>query len=209
MAHGGECSDGKGNLLFCANDVRQMMCTIIVRDTIYKSWFMKKLIVRWSYFTPPPHLAGCDAAVNIICSPRIPEAVNYHLKKNHRDASDYMFTDNCSNMVNTCRKHGQCFICKMILFDENWLEAHYQQYHPISMNEGLMPDRILAPAGWDRPESLWFDFSRGTWMALDEFCELIHLPIDNVPGAPPPEDTPHKEPMDPLKPDLTCTPDPR
>ena len=33
------------------------------------------------------------------------------------------------------------------------------------------------------------------------------LTIDNVPGAPPPEDTPDKETMDPQKPDLTCTPD--
>ena len=32
--------------------------------------------------------------------------------------------------------------------------------------------------------------------------------LDNVPGAPPPEDTPNEEPIDPLQPDLTCTPDP-
>jgi len=34
------------------------------------------------------------------------------------------------------------------------------------------------------------------------------LLIDNVPGAPPPEDTPNQEPIDPQQPDLTCTPDP-
>ena len=34
------------------------------------------------------------------------------------------------------------------------------------------------------------------------------LLLDNVPGAPPPEDTPNKDPIDPYKPDLTCTPDP-
>src|SRR5882757_2002005 len=45
-------------------------------------------------------------------------------------------------------------------------------------------------------------------MAIDELSELIHLPIDNVPGAPPPEDTSDEEPIDPQKPDLTCTPDP-
>jgi len=33
------------------------------------------------------------------------------------------------------------------------------------------------------------------------------LPIDNVPGAPPPEDTPNEETIDPRKPDPTCTPD--
>jgi len=45
-------------------------------------------------------------------------------------------------------------------------------------------------------------------MAINELSQLIHLPIDNVPGAPPPEDTPDEETIDPQKPDLTCTPDP-
>jgi hypothetical protein len=45
-------------------------------------------------------------------------------------------------------------------------------------------------------------------MAIDELSQLNHLPIDNVPGAPPPEDTPDEEPIDPQKPDLPCTPDP-
>jgi hypothetical protein len=45
-------------------------------------------------------------------------------------------------------------------------------------------------------------------MSIDELSELIHLPIDNVPGAPPPEDTTYEEMIDPQKPDLTCTPDP-
>jgi hypothetical protein len=45
-------------------------------------------------------------------------------------------------------------------------------------------------------------------MAIDELSQLIHLPMDNVPGAPPPEDTPNEEPIDPQKPDRTCTPAP-
>jgi len=45
-------------------------------------------------------------------------------------------------------------------------------------------------------------------MAIDEFSQLIHLPMDNVPGAPPPENTPDEERIDPQKPGLTCTPDP-
>ena len=45
-------------------------------------------------------------------------------------------------------------------------------------------------------------------MAIDELCQLIYLPIDNVPGAPLPEDTPDTETIDPQKRDLTCTPDP-
>jgi hypothetical protein len=32
--------------------------------------------------------------------------------------------------------------------------------------------------------------------------------IDNVPGAPPPEDTPNQDPIDHQQPDLTCTHDP-
>jgi hypothetical protein len=34
------------------------------------------------------------------------------------------------------------------------------------------------------------------------------LPIDNVPDAPPPEDTADKETIDPEKPNLACTSDP-
>jgi len=32
--------------------------------------------------------------------------------------------------------------------------------------------------------------------------------IDNVPGEPPPDDTPNADPIDPQQSDLTCTPDP-
>jgi hypothetical protein len=44
-------------------------------------------------------------------------------------------------------------------------------------------------------------------MAIDKLPINDRL-IDNVPGAPPPEDTPNKEPIDPQQPFLTCTPDP-
>jgi len=110
-------------------------------------------------------------------------------------------------MVNTRRKHGKCFICKKKLCNENRQEAHYQQYHPISMNEGLLPNWILPPAGFPHPEPSWFDYSRCTWMAIDKLS-INDLLLDNVPGAPPPEDTPNEEPIDPQQPDLTCTPDP-
>jgi len=43
-------------------------------------------------------------------------------------------------------------------------------------------------------------------MAIDKLS-INDLLIDNVPGAPPPEDTPNKEPINPQQPDLTCTPD--
>jgi len=45
-------------------------------------------------------------------------------------------------------------------------------------------------------------------MAIDELSQLIHLSTDNVPGAPPAEDIPNEETIDPQKPDLTWTPDP-
>jgi len=44
-------------------------------------------------------------------------------------------------------------------------------------------------------------------MAIDKLPINNQL-IDNAPGAPPPEDTPNEEPIDPQQPDLTCTPDP-
>jgi len=44
-------------------------------------------------------------------------------------------------------------------------------------------------------------------MAIDKLS-INDILIDNVAGAPPPEDTPHEEPIDPQQPDLTCTPDP-
>jgi hypothetical protein len=44
-------------------------------------------------------------------------------------------------------------------------------------------------------------------MAIDKLS-IDDLLIDIVPGAPPPEDTPNKEPIYPQQPDLTCTPDP-
>ena len=44
-------------------------------------------------------------------------------------------------------------------------------------------------------------------MAIEKLS-IDDLLIDNILGAPPPEDTPNKEPIDPQQPDLTYTPDP-
>jgi hypothetical protein len=44
-------------------------------------------------------------------------------------------------------------------------------------------------------------------MAVDKL-PINDLLLDNVPGAPPPEDTPNEEPIHPQQADLTCTPDP-
>ena len=110
-------------------------------------------------------------------------------------------------MVNTRRKHVECFICKKKLCNEKWLDARCQQYHVISMHEGLLPNRILPPAGWDHPEPSWFDYSRCNWMAIDKLS-INDLLRDNIQGEPPPEDMPNEEPIDPQQSDLTWTPDP-
>jgi len=44
-------------------------------------------------------------------------------------------------------------------------------------------------------------------MAIDRLSST-NLPIVNVPGVWPPEDTPSEQPTDPQNPNLTCTPDP-
>jgi len=75
------------------------------------------------------------------------------------------------------------------------------------MNEGLLADRLLPPAGRDHPYPLWIAYSRCTWMDIDKLS-IDDLLRDNVPGAPPPEVTSNKEPIDSQQPDLTCTPDP-
>jgi hypothetical protein len=109
-------------------------------------------------------------------------------------------------MVNTRCKHVKCFIYKKKLCNENRLEANYDQHHPISMNEGLLPNWIVPPASWDHPVPSWFDNNWCTSMAIDKLP--INNPlIANAPGAPPPEDSPNEEPIDPQQPDLTCTPD--
>jgi len=46
-----------------------------------------------------------------------------------------------------------------------------------------------------------------TWIVINKLS-INDLLIDNVPGAPPPEDTLKAEPINPQQPDLTCTPDP-
>ena len=75
------------------------------------------------------------------------------------------------------------------------------------MNEGLIPNGILPPAGFPHPEPSWFNYSRYTWMAINKLSSN-QQPIDNVPGAPWPEVTANEEPIEPQQPDLTCTSDP-
>jgi len=110
-------------------------------------------------------------------------------------------------MVNTHRKHVQCFIYKNTLCNENWLEAHYQQYHPISMNQGLLPNSIPPAAGFPHPKPSWLDYIRCTWMDIDKLSN-DDLLIPKAPSAPPPEDSPNEDPIGPHQPDLTCTTDP-
>jgi len=110
-------------------------------------------------------------------------------------------------MSNTHWNHVQYFICKKKLFDDNRLETHYQQYQPVSINQGFLPDCIVHPEGCNRPEPSWLDFSRCTheWPSMRQSTN--DLTIDNVHGVPAPEDTPDEDTQDPQKPDLKCTPD--
>jgi len=110
-------------------------------------------------------------------------------------------------MANSCRKHVKCFICKTKLCNENRLEAHYRQYHPISMNERVVPNRILPPAGFPHSVISWFEYSRSTWVVIEKLS-IKDLLIDNFVFASPPEDTPNKEPISPQQPDLDCTSNP-
>jgi hypothetical protein len=74
------------------------------------------------------------------------------------------------------------------------------------MNEGLSINGILASAGWDHLEPSWIDYSWYICMAIDKLS-INDLLIDNIQGAPTPEDTPNNKPITPQHPDLTCTPD--
>jgi len=164
--------------------------------------------------TYPPYLEGCDAAVNVLRYPELARfqtnvaEAQYHPLKHHRDSSEYVSSYHFSNMVTKRRKDVKCFTCKTILIDDTPLKAHDQQYHPISMNEGLSLDGISTYAGCDWPEPLWFDFSWCTWMAIAELSQLSHLPIDDVHGTPPAENTSDEETIGHQMPDLICTPDP-
>jgi len=86
------------------------------------------------------------------------------------------------------------------------MEAHHQQYCPISMNEVQLPKGILPPAGWDQPEPSWFDFTWCTCMAIDKLS-INDVLTHNLLGTPPPDDTPNEDPINPQQPDLTCTSD--
>jgi len=109
-------------------------------------------------------------------------------------------------MVNTLRKHVQWVFCKEKLFNENRLEVHWKQDHSISRNKGLLPNGILLPASFPHPEPSWFNFSRCTQMAIDKLSINDQL-IGNVPGSPPPGDTPNKDLIYPQETYRTCTPD--
>jgi len=65
----------------------------------------------------------------------------------HRDSAEYMFTAHISNILNTHQNNVKFLMCKIKSFDKNQLESYSQQYHPISMAEGQLPDRILELAG--------------------------------------------------------------
>jgi len=135
----------------------------------------------------------------------MPEPRNNPLME-YRVASNYLFIDHFVNMVNSCRKHANRYICKQKLFNHIRLKTCYQQYHPISMTEGGLPDGMYHLQDGIDPSH------HGSTSVSAPESPLIrkstnNLPIDNVPRVPPPEDTPKEETIGHQKPDLTCTPD--
>jgi len=109
-------------------------------------------------------------------------------------------------MVNTCWTDGMYFIYSWKLFNLNLLKAHYQQSHPISMKEGLLPDGTRFPEGWNRLKQLWFDCSLFTYMAIDEVVNNWSNHRQCTHSTTTCRDSQRRNNR-PLKPDMTCPPD--
>jgi hypothetical protein len=75
------------------------------------------------------------------------------------------------------------------------------------MKEGLLPNEILLPASRVHPEPAWCDYSRYTWMAIDQ-QSMNNLLIGNLLGPQSPEDTAIRKPINAQLPNLACTRDP-
>jgi hypothetical protein len=141
-----------------------MLCSIIMQDWIEiiivyeENWWSGDLVVHISYvwWGVMQLWKWLLTWVNLLSnkSPWDPNLAKYYtpscIIKIHQN------TDYFSNMVNTGQKNDKCFICNSILFDKNRLDNQNQQYHPIPINIGLLPNRILLPTTWDHPEPEWF-----------------------------------------------------
>jgi hypothetical protein len=60
--------------------------------------------------------------------------------------------------------------------------------------------------GIDPSHHSWNAVSTPEWPSMS--YSTNDPPINNIPAAPRPEDTPNKEPIKPQQPGLTCSPDP-
>jgi len=76
--------------------------------------------------------------------------------------------DHLTNNTNICQKYLKYNLYNAKSFHDNRLEADYEQYPTIFMNEELLPNKILPCAAWDQPEPSWFNINRSTWMAMNE-----------------------------------------
>jgi len=57
-----------------------------------------------------------------------------------------------SNILTIHPIHIEWLSYEINLFHEHRLDAHFEQYHPISMNEALLPNGILLPSSENHPE---------------------------------------------------------
>ena len=169
-------SDDKRNILFSANDIQQKMCIITVHHMLYISKYSKKTHLNVTVVYPSPAFGlvqcSCDSdTLTWICS-----LVNWCLwscesppePSTSRDYREYWYTNYILNNINSHGKQVKCFIYKISCFNKNWLDTHYIQCNPISLDETPLAEWILWPAAWNQPELSWFNFSSCTSMAINE-----------------------------------------
>jgi len=115
----------------------------------------RELGIMWQYFSPPTHLAGCDAALNGICQTELLLTSNQYpwcFTLPTEASSGWIWIHVCWPDLEYCQHSPE--ICSVLYVEEetsdkNRLNDANQQYHPILHNERLLPDGILLPAGWD------------------------------------------------------------
>jgi len=145
--------DEKRNLLYTTNAFQQQCAWVLCRIWYIYSVFKRKLIIWWLWFTCPMCLVWCDTAVKQIHYPQLLciQQVSQQLQSSntiitrrriieiHLD----MYIDHVSNMVNTHWIYNKSWIYRKKLFNKNRLQPHVQQFHPVLIDERLLPKRNL------------------------------------------------------------------
>jgi hypothetical protein len=76
-------------------------------------------------------------------------------------------------MISTRWKHVKWFVCNMKLSNENRLEADFQQYHPIWINEGVLPNGVL-PSASEITISIQAEYLRQSGRVPSQPSEALH-----------------------------------